>query len=368
MPSPENKHAFGEQWRGRTGKVLAVGLTGIGIVGLLHGINTTGASLSSLYLLPICFVAWFLSTRAGMLAAVVSAAVWLAGELHGSYPHYHWPAAGWQCGTRLVFYIVVSVLVSRIRDYKLQLESMVRERTASLEAEVARRKEAERETAEVADREQERVAHELHDQLAAFLSGIAFRAKILAESLDRHAYAEGAGAQELVGLVNDATDHVRNLARLLAPVEVTQDDLKSALSRLGSQVERIFGVTCALEIAGELPTMSGFQVQQLCRIAQEAVRNAIQHGEAELVEVSVDLAQDHLKLIVGCDGKLWTLPEGGSTGLGFRIMRARTERLGGTLALEQRDNGTTAVICEVPMALTKPEAQPCRTGPESDKP
>ena len=346
-------------WRGRTVAVLTGGLAGIGIIGSLDFVVKTDISVSSLYLLPICFVAWFLGMGAGLTAAALAALVWLAGELLGSAPYYGWPGAFWQGGSRLIFFVVVSVLVSRIRVFKLRLEALVRERTAALEAEVVRRKELEQEAAEIADHELERVAHELHDQLAAYLSGIAFRVKALAESLDRHAATESADARNLVSLINDATDQVRNLARLLAPVERNQDDLELALSQLAAEVERVFGITCALEISNKLPKMSNDKVQQLYRIAQEAVRNAIQHAQADLVQISVRLTHDQVQLVVGCHGKAWEHPSATRVGLGLRIMRHRSERLGGRLAIQHTDDGRTLVTCEVPFRAPRLDGQEC---------
>lgn len=343
--------------RGRTVTVFIGGLAGIGILGSLDFVIKTDISFSSLYLLPICFVAWFLGMGAGFAVAALAAFVWLAGELLGQAPFYDLPGAYWQSVSRLIFFVVVSVLVSRIRMFKLHLEALVRERTSALEAEVIRRKELERDVAEIADQEQERVAHELHDQLAAYLSGIAFRVKTLAESLDRHAAPETADARSLVRLVNDATDQVRNLARLLAPVEGHQDDLELALSRLAAEVEKVFGITCALEVSRELPKMSNDKVQQLCRIAQEAVRNAIRHAHADLVQISVRVTRDQLQLVVGCDGKVWELPSETMEGLGIRIMRHRSERLGGILAIHNTENGRTLVTCEVPFRLLRFDRQ-----------
>jgi signal transduction histidine kinase len=174
MPNPEPKKARRVRLPGERGTVLVGGLVGIAIVGWLDWVIKAQFSFSTLYLLPICFVSWFLGIGAGLTAAVLAALVWLAVELYGWSPQYDGSAAVWQGGSRLVFFVVVSVLVSRVRGFKLHLEALVRERTAALEGEVVHRKELEREATEIADREQERVAHELHDQLAAYLSRSGF--------------------------------------------------------------------------------------------------------------------------------------------------------------------------------------------------
>jgi signal transduction histidine kinase len=338
-----------DRWNARRATVLLAGMAGVAMVGSLDWAIKSVISVSSLYLLPVCFVAWFSGTRAGLLTTGIAAMVWLTVQLLDEAAYYDWPGVLWQGLSRLLFLAASAIFVSRIRYFKMRLERLVRERTAALEAAVIHSKALERESAEIADREQERVAHELHDQLAAYLSGIAFRVKTLAESLDRNAAVEAPDARNLVGLVNCASDQVRNLSRLLAPVEGTQNDLELALSRLAAEFESVFRITCILQIASPLPTLATGQVHQLYRITQEAVRNAIQHARADLVNITVRRTEDRLQLVISCQGEAWKHPATSSDGLGLRIMRHRTDRLGGRLTINHTEDGRTLVTCEVPI-------------------
>lgn len=316
------------------------------VVGLLDWVITTDVSVSLLYLVPVLMAAWYLGFRTALAVAVAAAVVWYMAEAWGRPVSD--PGAAWQSVSRFGFYALSAYLVHRVRVLTLGLESLVQVRTLALESEVVRRKQLEEETAEIAEREQERIAHELHDELAAYMSGIAFRAKTMAEDLDARGEREAEDAKNLVQLINSATQQVRSFSRLLAPMEGSRPDLAAALSSLGNEIETAFRITCTVELPPDLSRVTGDQATQLYRIAQEAVRNAIQHAKAELVQIRVTAEPDQLVLSVKSDGKAWQEPNRPSAGMGLRIMQHRTQRLGGRLAIDANPAGGASVRCEVP--------------------
>jgi signal transduction histidine kinase len=230
------------------------------------------------------------------------------------------------------------------------------------ERDITQRKNLEREIAAISKEEQQRLAHELHDHLGAYMAGIAFRIKALAENLDRLALPEASAAKELVKLVNAGTDQVRNFARLLAPIEVGSDGLTGSLSRLGAEMESLFGIVCRVEVAPGLPALTSDQGLQLYRIAQEAARNGIQHAKARRVEISVRHESGQLIQTVRNDGNAWDPTKESAKSLGLRIMRYRAGTLGGTLSLQSEADGHSSVICQFPLPL------PGQAGPMSGDP
>ena len=334
-----------------TKRNLAGSVSGVALLMLIAALDLnigSAFSFSTVYLLPVCLVTWFSGRLAGMLMSAMAASAWLLAAI-AETPDLSVSEDVAQSGSRLIFYMVTALLVDRVRNYQHNLESLVKGRTAALQAEVARRQELERIAVDISEREQQRVAHELHDGLAAYLTGLAFRIKTLMESLERREQPEAADARQIVQLVNGATNQVRNLARLLAPAEDQDVQLGLLLSRLGAEIETAFEITCLVEVSPSLPELSGSQVRQLYRIAQEAVRNAVQHSKAELVSVSVSASQTHLILAVECDGEPFEAPKPPNVGLGLRIMRYRTEQLGGKLSIQAGDQGGAVVRCEVPI-------------------
>ena len=217
---------------------------------------------------------------------------------------------------------------------------------------ISERKQLEQELARLSSHEQERLAHELHDHFGGYLAGIAFRFKALSETLERRAIPEAVTAQQLVLQVNAGIDQVRNFARLLAPVNLAAGGLAAGLSQLGKELETVFNIVCLVTVAPELPPLTQEQSVQLYRIAQEATRNAVQHGKARQITISIRCDPESLIQTVANDGQTWIPALDSSLGLGLRIMRHRADTLGATLTLKSNPSGHTEAICRLPLATT----------------
>ena len=214
---------------------------------------------------------------------------------------------------------------------------------------VSERVQLEQALASISSHEQERISHELHDHLGAYLAGIAFRCKSLAESLELLFSQEAVSAHELVSQVNDGIDLVRNFARLLAPVDLEAGGLPAGLYQLGKETEMTFRIKCSVDVAKDLPHFTSEQSIELYRIAQEATRNAIQHGKAQLVIISARFLESKVILTVSNDGKPWIANPERTSGMGLRIMRHRAVSLGGTLTMSTDPNSYTSVTCQIPI-------------------
>ena len=81
------------------------------------------------------------------------------------------------------------------------------------------------------------------------------------------------------------------------------------------------------------------------RIAREAIVNAVQHGQAQHIAVTLETHGDEFTLRISDDGR--GLRNGVSAdarrGFGLRAMRERAEAIGGGLFVRERSGGGTAV-------------------------
>jgi signal transduction histidine kinase len=95
----------------------------------------------------------------------------------------------------------------------------------------------------------------------------------------------------------------------------------------------------------------------LFRIAQEAVNNAIRHGNAGQITIRLARVDDRLVLEVRDDGR--GLPAGRATGrgLGLRTMKHRADLIGAQFAVASPDSRGTVVSCVLP-ARSLPSPKP----------
>jgi PAS domain S-box-containing protein len=138
------------------------------------------------------------------------------------------------------------------------------------------------------------------------------------------------------------------VARDLAPVR-DGTPLHPALMDLTLHMGQLHGITCRLSHSHAVPAMVA-QAPDLYRIAQEAITNAVEHGQATAVDVICGVVGDQFVLNVADNGTGFRLEAGDRAGLGMRIMSHRARRLGGNLTRSRRAGGGTLVTCTCPMA------------------
>jgi PAS domain S-box-containing protein len=255
--------------------------------------------------------------------------------------------------------VIVDITARKKVEVALQksneaLEQLVDERTkalrvtnAELKSEIERRKGLEGEILEISDREQQRLAQELHDGICQHLTAVAFMARSVGLRLKNHRVVEVKDIEKIAELVNNAATDTRNLSRALHRFDVDAAGLVEALEDL---VDReMWRTPCRLEIKPSFRVDDDTAAAHLYRIAREAVINANKHAQAKQIVVKLERSQRRqLVLSVTDDGVGVPQARNGARGLGFHIMNYRAGLMGGQLKIESPEKGGTRVACYVP--------------------
>jgi signal transduction histidine kinase len=215
-----------------------------------------------------------------------------------------------------------------------------------LKAEIARRKGLEGEILEISDREQQRLAQELHDGLCQHLTAVAFMARSVGLRLKNHRVIEVKDIEKIAELVNNAATDTRNLSRALHRIDVDAEGLVGALEDL---VDReMWRTPCRLEVHRSFHLDDDTAAAHLYRIAREAVINANKHAQAREIVVALRGWRKGIVLSVTDDGVGFQSARNGARGLGFHIMNYRARVMGGQLEIESPEKGGTRVACYLP--------------------
>jgi signal transduction histidine kinase len=206
----------------------------------------------------------------------------------------------------------------RLAFYALILAGALREITAY-----------QRELAEVAvHRERRRIARELHDGLAQELAYISGQAQRLRSGHDDP-------AARIADAAARALDESRQaIATLARPVNAPLD---ASVSQAAEEVAARDGIPLRLDLATDLRAPDAVH-DALTRIVREAVGNAIRHGAATSVTITLS-GSEGVSLTVEDDGKGFPADAPNGRGFGLVSMRERAEALGGTLDLSPGREG-----------------------------
>lgn len=217
---------------------------------------------------------------------------------------------------------------------------------------ITERKRLEKELLEISDQERRRLGQDLHDGLCQHLAGIELMSQVLEQKLAAKSKGDAARAADIARHVREAIAQTRLLARGLSPVTLESEGLSSALLELAGNTEKMFGVSCRVEVAGNMPipNLPLAVATHLYRIAQEAVSNALKHGRASEILIRFEPGPGRATLRVIDNGG--GLPASGPkpAGMGLRIMRYRASMIAGSLSVEPGPSAGVVVACSVPIA------------------
>jgi PAS domain S-box-containing protein len=214
---------------------------------------------------------------------------------------------------------------------------------------ITERKHLEKAILDISAREQRRIGQDLHDGLGQHLTGIAFMAKVHEAKLAEQGRSETEDAAKIVKLVNEAIHRTRELARGLLPVVSDSEGLMSALQLWAVEVQDLFGVSCRFQCETPVLIHDDAMATHLYHIAQEAVNNAIKHGEPRNLTIQLTAEQGRGKLLIKDDGKGIAEHPANSGGMGLHIMNYRAGMIGGTLEVRPDISQGTVVSCIFPI-------------------
>jgi two-component system nitrate/nitrite sensor histidine kinase NarX len=197
--------------------------------------------------------------------------------------------------------------------------------------------------------ERERLASELHDNLAQTLSFLNMQADHLKSMLATGETGKSLSTLERIkSAIGGAYEQVRAALVGLSEPPTGSDDFAHKLAASLEEIRRATFLPITLEIADPTALALPRLVQaQAIHIVREALANSCKHAQAHTARVRIERIDGQSRFIIEDDGCGFD-PQAihGSHHLGMRLMQARAERSGGTLLVESAPGeGTRVVVC-----------------------
>jgi signal transduction histidine kinase len=239
----------------------------------------------------------------------------------------------------------------RTHDFEIRLVQATETTSLGILRDITQKKRLEREILEISGREQRRIGRDLHDGLCQHLAGIGLLAQAFARRIPPGQESLTEDAQEIARLIDGAISLAKGLTRGLLPVRLESDGLESGLVELAGHAERLFGVTCRIEGCDLRSNIDANVALHVYRIAQEALNNAIKHGRASEIIISLKADAPNINLSVTDNGVGFAVGSDHGHGMGLGIMHYRARMVGGTLNVESQCEQGTTVTCRFPALI-----------------
>ncbi len=211
------------------------------------------------------------------------------------------------------------------------------------------------EQAEALERERARIARDLHDDLGARLTQVAFLTDLAADE----AVVPADMRLQLREVSHQARQAVQSLDETVWMVNPRKDSLSQLIGYIGTYAQRFFRRTpiqCRQDICAN-PTdrpLPGQVRHHLFFMVKEALNNVLKHSQANEVWLRISIREPLLRIVIEDNGRGFAVAESNGRGHGLESLRRRAEAADLRCVVHSRPGQGTRVI----LRMTLPPAGP----------
>jgi signal transduction histidine kinase/CheY-like chemotaxis protein len=214
------------------------------------------------------------------------------------------------------------------------------------------------------ERERQRIAHGLHDELGQSLLVLKLQASHIKKSLDKEQLDLRKECRDMIHQLDRLVDEVRRLARDLSPTMVRDLGLASALKRLIEKFSQHYDLQTDIHLMEGLDELFPRETQtSIYRIFQESLTNIGKYAQASRLTIAIEREADQVGFMVADNGRGCSLDEvmgrdPTNRGLGLIAMRERVRMMGGSLEITSEEGKGTRIAFRIPVGRSQPVTDP----------
>ncbi|WP_414518550.1 AAA family ATPase [Nostoc sp. PCC 9305] len=196
--------------------------------------------------------------------------------------------------------------------------------------------------------ERNRMAREIHDTLAQSFTGILLQVGAATQVLGDDRQTTQEHLEMIDELARIGLSEARRSVSALRPQLLEEGNLHSALHRLVAQMRSAADTSVIYEIKGTAYSLPGEVENNLLRIGQEALTNAIKYADAAEIRVELVYNETQCILQIKDNGRgfgVGSIPLSG--GFGLLGMSERAERIGAQLTIQSQPGQGTEIIVTI---------------------
>lgn len=244
------------------------------------------------------------------------------------------------------------IIASEITERKIAQLEVERLTQKSFEEKMINQKIISSKIIENQEKEQNRIAKDVHDGIGQMLTGLKFNL----ESIDpKDVEKSTVKIQHLKELTSNIIKGVRTATFNLTPPELSDHGIVPALAKLVQELTRLTGKEIVLfnktDFNERLDSLTEINIY---RITQEAINNALKYAESTHILVSLSHSKNILSIVIDDNGKGFDPRKikhvkSGEGGMGMTFMKERINYIGGRLFVTSEEGKGTRVTLNIPL-------------------
>jgi two-component system sensor histidine kinase DegS len=197
--------------------------------------------------------------------------------------------------------------------------------------------------------ERQRLSRQMHDGPAQALSNFILQTEIAMRLMD----VDPTQARDELGNLKSSAmgtfQKVRNFIFELRPMMLDDLGLIPTIRRYADTFKEQTGLEVNVNVTGNERRLEPYLEVMVFRAVQELMGNAARHSQGTLLKLNVDLTDDLIRVSVDDNGKGFD-PDAiqNEKSLGIKLIRERTEMLGGTFTVDSAAGKGTRIMFSLP--------------------
>ncbi len=195
------------------------------------------------------------------------------------------------------------------------------------------------------EKERQRVANELHDDLGSLMATIKLH-------FDNSKMSKkDPSLQNAEKLLEEAYQKVRGMAHSKNSGVMSSQGLLPAIKKMVQVITETNALEVSVEDFGMGERLENSLELSLFRMVQELVANVIKHADASTVSIQLTQHEDNLNIIIEDNGKGFDRSkiDTGKTGMGLTTIEKRVEHLEGNFTVDSVQGKGTSILIDIPV-------------------
>ncbi|MDT0643474.1 type IV pili methyl-accepting chemotaxis transducer N-terminal domain-containing protein [Zunongwangia sp. F363] len=245
--------------------------------------------------------------------------------------------------------LVIASNITTRKEAQLEIERLTQK---SFEEKMNQQKLVSSKIIENQEKEQNRIAKDIHDGIGQMLTGLNFNLESIDVTKTEKAAQKIENLKDLTGKIIKG---VRTATFNLMPPELSDYGIVPALTKLTQQLGKLTGKNILLyDKTGFNERLDSLIEINIYRITQEAINNAIKYADSTHIIVSVSHSSSILSVIIDDNGKGFDpqkakAGKSETGGMGMTFMRERIKYINGRLFITSEVGKGTRITLNVPL-------------------